>query len=240
MRAADQVPGLADLYKAVAVRVENVGAGHHAVWFAHRRQRRLPPIYTLAVRGLNERAESLAVSRAATVNSSATTISLPERESIADPVIPVPRPGQSSPAGPRAPQRRFQCSKTRERLTEDAQQYFSQHTLPARPELSRLSGQTQPEPFLRAVSESRLAGLVIGEAHSAQTSKAFLIKHMKQLKALKFDTLYVRTFAHRPAPGRAGCLPPIRTPFARAQGLPQTPGCRDTCHSTVAPTPTSK
>lgn len=191
MRAADQVPGLADLHKAVSVRVENVGADHAVGLRIDASDASAD--YTLAVRGPERTVESPGPSSgAATVTHySDYDIAADLRESIQ--TQSYQSHGLDSHFLP-APEHRKAFSvfkKTRERLTQDAQQYFSQHTLPARPELSRLSGQTQPEPFLRAVSESRLAGLVIGEAHSAQTSKAFLIKHMKQLKALKFDTLYV-------------------------------------------------
>lgn len=191
MTTTDQAPGLADLHKAIAVRVEDVGADQAVGLRIDAGDTTAD--YTLAVRAPERPVISPGPSMAeATVTHfSDYDLAADLRESILAQSNQYRGLDTRYLPGP-AHRKAFSAFKsTRDRLTLDAQQYFSQHTLPARPELSRLNGQTLPEPFLRAVSESQLAGLVIGEAHSAQASKAFLIKHMKQLKALKFDTLYV-------------------------------------------------
>ncbi|WP_223547875.1 membrane-targeted effector domain-containing toxin [Pseudomonas sp. A-B-19] len=81
--------------------------------------------------------------------------------------------------------------KLRKDLNTKAESFFADYVPPARPALPTISSSTTPESFLKQISESRLPGLVIGEAHSAESSKAFLKKHMKQLKQQGYKTLYV-------------------------------------------------
>ena len=192
MTSVDQTPGLADLHPAIAVRVEDLGAGQTV---GVRIDNTTTADYVLAVQTSYKPADLPGSSTAAptpTVSHYSDYDIAPElRESIF--IQSNQYRGLDTRYLPSAAHRKafYAFKSTRDRLTLDAQQHLSAQTLPARPELARLNGQTLPEPFMQTVSDSQLAGLVIGEAHSAQSSKAFLINHMKTLKALKFETLYV-------------------------------------------------
>ena len=192
MTRLNQKPGLADLHPAIAVRVEDLGAGQTV---GVRIDHTTSADYVLAVQTPSKPADlpgsSTAATAPAVTHYSDYDIAPPLRESIL--IQSNQYRGLDTRYLPSAAHREafYAFKSTRDRLTLDAQQYLSTQTLPARPELSRLNGQTLPEPFMQTVSDSQLAGLVIGEAHSAQSSKAFLIKHMETLKALKFETLYV-------------------------------------------------
>lgn len=192
MTTTSQTPGLADLHKAIAVRVEDVGAGQP---LGMRSDPTSAADYLLTVQTLNTPVElpssSLAASTPTVSHYSHYDIAPELRESIA--LQSNHYRGLDTRYLPIAKYRKafFAFKSLRDRLNLDAQQYLSAQKLPARPELMRLNGQTLPEPFMQTLSDSPLAGLVIGEAHSAQSSKAFLIQHMAKLKELKFETLYV-------------------------------------------------
>ncbi|RUQ46417.1 membrane-targeted effector domain-containing toxin [Corynebacterium pseudodiphtheriticum] len=80
--------------------------------------------------------------------------------------------------------------RIRERLTERAEAFFAGYTAPRRSALAYLANLTNEEDLIKRLFQQKL-GLVIGEAHSAQSSKEFLIKHMKLLKKQGVKTLYV-------------------------------------------------
>lgn len=85
----------------------------------------------------------------------------------------------------------FQAFSTmRQDLLDRASATFRNYTPPARPSLARIATTTGEEEFIEQVYQYKL-GLIIGEAHAAQSSKNFLIKHMKRLKELGVKTLYV-------------------------------------------------
>ncbi|UOK39595.1 membrane-targeted effector domain-containing toxin [Pseudomonas palleroniana] len=80
--------------------------------------------------------------------------------------------------------------RIRERLIERAEAFFAGYTAPRRSALAYLANLTNEEDLIKRLFQQKL-GLVIGEAHSAQSSKEFLIKHMKLLKKQGVKTLYV-------------------------------------------------
>ncbi|AZF28451.1 hypothetical protein C4J90_4308 [Pseudomonas sp. R2-60-08W] len=200
MTTFNQKPGLADLHKAVAMRVEDVGldqpvgiwvdspgniAGDALAKGDYRLTMQTP------YKAVEQPGPSAAAALPAVGHYSEYDIAPSLRDSI--------RTQSQQPYGldthyvPGPSQREafFAFKSIRERLHKDAKQFLSSHELPARPDLSALGTKTQAEPFLETLNKSTLPGLVIGEAHEAQSSKAFLIKHMKKLKALEVKTLYV-------------------------------------------------
>ncbi|AZE93239.1 hypothetical protein C4J96_1105 [Pseudomonas orientalis] len=80
--------------------------------------------------------------------------------------------------------------QTRSRLDEAAKKAFSAYTPAPRPDLSDLATAPHEEAFIQHLYKQK-SGLVIGEAHSQESGKQFLIKHMKLLKTEGVKTLYV-------------------------------------------------
>ncbi|WP_248731547.1 membrane-targeted effector domain-containing toxin [Pseudomonas sp. MWU13-2517] len=80
--------------------------------------------------------------------------------------------------------------RIRQRLTERAEAFFAGYTAPRRGALDYLADLTHEEDLIKRLFQQKL-GLVLGEAHAAQSSKEFLIKHMKLLKKQGVKTLYV-------------------------------------------------
>ncbi|NUT73679.1 toxin [Pseudomonas sp. C1C7] len=79
----------------------------------------------------------------------------------------------------------------RKHLKDAADSFFADYVPPARPALPDITASTTPQSFLKQVAESPVAGLVIGEGHAHQSSKALLIKQMKSFKEAGFKTIYV-------------------------------------------------
>lgn len=80
---------------------------------------------------------------------------------------------------------------TRKKLVADAQQFFSEHTPPARVTLPELTEALDEKTFIDQVLESA-DGLVVGEAHHATSSKAFLSNHMEHMAGQRnVKTLYM-------------------------------------------------
>ncbi len=80
---------------------------------------------------------------------------------------------------------------TRSRLQTSAESFFANYVPSTRPTLPVVTTATTPEAFIKQVSDSRLSGLVIGEGHGHEASKALLITQMKTLKEAGFKTLYI-------------------------------------------------
>lgn len=201
MTTFNQKPGLADLHNAVALRVEDVSLGQPVgIWVDSPGNIAGDALakgdYRLALptsyKAVEQPGPSGAAALPAIGHYSEYDIAPSLRESI--------RTQSTEPYGldthylPAPNQREafFAFKSTRERLHNAAKQFLSSpEELPARADLSALSTQTQPDLFLETFGKSKLPGLVIGEAHSAQSGKAFLIEHMKKLRTLKVKTLYV-------------------------------------------------
>ncbi|TFY89447.1 toxin [Pseudomonas nabeulensis] len=79
--------------------------------------------------------------------------------------------------------------RTRQRLLQRAETFLAGYTPPPRPSLAHFAAATSEQNFIERVYQQKL-GLVIGEAHTASSSKQFLIEHMKLLKKQGVQTLY--------------------------------------------------
>lgn len=80
-------------------------------------------------------------------------------------------------------------ARLRRRLHERARAFFDGYQLPPRRSLAHLSDTINEKAFIERLYQHNL-GLVVGEAHTSQASKQFLIEHMKLLKEQGVKTLY--------------------------------------------------
>lgn len=200
MTTFNQKPGLADLHKAVAIRVEDVGPGqplglrpdHTGVTVADTTAR---GDYALALQTPYKPIElpgpSTTTPALSTGHYSKYDIAPNLHDSIRTQSTQHHGLDIRYRPGPEHHEAYIAFKDARARLNKDAITHLASHEHAARPDLAVMSSQTLQEPFLDAFAKSTLPGLIIGEAHTAQASKAFLIKHMKKLKALKVKTLYV-------------------------------------------------
>ncbi|MBC3775271.1 membrane-targeted effector domain-containing toxin [Pseudomonas sp. SWRI99] len=78
----------------------------------------------------------------------------------------------------------------RKKLLEKAESHFTHYTPPARATLPTLTTDATADSLFKQVADGDSAGLVLGEAHSAQSSKALLIKQLEKHKG-QYKTLYV-------------------------------------------------
>ena len=78
----------------------------------------------------------------------------------------------------------------RDQLDKAAKESFAAYTPPARPDFTNLATATDEKAFIKQLYR-QWVGLIIAEAHSDTSSKAFLIKYMKLLKEQGVKTLYV-------------------------------------------------
>ena len=81
-------------------------------------------------------------------------------------------------------------SQTRRRLLDKAKTFFSDFSIPPRNPVANLATANSEAVFFERLYQQKL-GLVIGEAHIAQSSKRLLIDSMKQLKKQGVKTLYI-------------------------------------------------
>lgn len=111
---------------------------------------------------------------------------------------------------------------TRERLDNAASAFFTSLTRPARSALPTLPAASTPQSFIKSVYE-RGNGLIIGESHSAQSSKAWLIEHLAEMKRQGVKTLYLehlQTDLHQidlNTFSRTGRMPDDLNTFLKAQ-----------------------
>lgn len=201
MTTLNQTPGLADLHNAVALRIEDVGVNQPVgIWrdtpSAIPGDSRAAGDYRMTLQTPFKAPEPVApVAPASTISTGhfdEFDIAPALRDDIAH-MAGTPR-GLDSRYAPSGPARREAYQhfvSLRADLLAKAEGYFANPVLPARPTLPAITARTTPESFLKQVSESTLPGLVIGEAHSAESSKALLIKQMKQIKKQGYKTLYV-------------------------------------------------
>lgn len=80
--------------------------------------------------------------------------------------------------------------QTRQRLHTSAKAFLANFTPPQRGALTDIAKATNEQAFIERVYAQKL-GLVIGESHSAQSSKRLLIDYMKHLKKQGVKTLYI-------------------------------------------------
>ncbi|TWC62305.1 hypothetical protein FBY10_11758 [Pseudomonas sp. SJZ103] len=200
LRTFEKTPGLADLQDAVALRVVDVGADQPVgVWVdapgALAGDALARGDYQLALRTSYKAPEPIASSStvtAAVAHYDEYDIARPLRESIVRQTDT--RHGLDTryfPQNPDHTEAFLAFQNARARLVTDADTYLASHVPPARPDPSVLASPKSPEALLENVRQSEFSGLVIGEGHSAQSSKRWLRDYMKKLKDLEFKTLYM-------------------------------------------------
>lgn len=192
------VPGLADLQNSLALRIEDVAIGQPAgIWNDISAAAQSRAHYRLAL-PIAESARPVARAPAVTLPGTAAAhfdeFDIPERlrkdvQILADQhrgLDPRYAPFEGSPQGEAFTAFR----QTRQRLQQAATDFFATFTPPPRSSLAVLAAARSEEEFLQRLYQLKLA-LVVGEAHAAQSSKQYLIKHMKWLKKQGVKTLYL-------------------------------------------------
>ena len=193
MATHGQVPGLADLHNAVSLRIEDVRVGMPVgVWKdapgAIPGDALAKADFKLTVQTAYTKPQAPAL--AATAQHSYSVFEVPAE--LRDPVrrLKDTRKGldsRYSPGNPELEPAHSAFQAIRERLDAAASAHFKDVVLPVKPLLPALTpGLTAREFFERAYQH--VNGVLIGEAHSAQSGKALLIN---ELKGMKVKTLYV-------------------------------------------------
>lgn len=84
----------------------------------------------------------------------------------------------------------FAFHVARKNLTDKATSHFADYIPPAKATPPTLAADAKPDALFKQVADSDLPGVVLGEAHSAQSSKTLLIEQLAQQKG-RYKTLYV-------------------------------------------------
>ncbi|VVO28985.1 membrane-targeted effector domain-containing toxin [Pseudomonas fluorescens] len=200
MGTYDQVPGLADLQKTISIRLEDVAPGQPTgiskdaagaidgdpmakgdfkltLQTAYQRPAQVPP--------------QIPATPPAGPNYSEFDIAPQFREHIRE--LASEHRGLDTRYSSRNTERRLakqSFQETRDRLKIAADGFFRGEVTVPRPTLPSLTPPVTHEGFLNDIFKNA-SGLIIGEAHSGQSSKAFLIKYMGELKRRGVKTLYV-------------------------------------------------
>lgn len=194
-------PGLADLQDAIAIRIEDAGAGQPVgVWLdapgaipgdALAKGDYRMALHT-AYKAPEPNVQQAALPVAKVEHFSDFDIPLALRDDIAR-LADHPR-GLDSRYAP------FHSSRlgafdtfiqTRARLQASAERFFASYAAQPRPTLPVVTSATTPPSFLKQVADSQFSGLVIGEGHGHESSKALLRTQMKGIKEAGFKTLYI-------------------------------------------------
>ncbi|TWD49331.1 membrane-targeted effector domain-containing toxin [Pseudomonas sp. SJZ131] len=192
-----ETPGLADLFDAVALRVEDVAADQPAgIWADTAGETLAKADYRMTLPTAYKAPAPVApisvTAVARTEHFSEFDISPSLRERVAR-LRDEPH-GLDSRYAPMSADRNetfFEFIRLRSSLKTRAEQFFTDYSALARSELPVITTSTTPESFIKQIGDSRLPGLVIGEAHAHESSKALLRKQMKKIKDAGFKTLYV-------------------------------------------------
>ncbi|MFS2198620.1 dermonecrotic toxin domain-containing protein [Pseudomonas sp. Pseusp3] len=201
MTTYNGTPGLADLNNAVALRIEDVGL-NQSVGIWSDTPGKIPGDalakgdYHITLQTPYKMPEPIAPTASTSLTGTGHFNDFDIAPSLRDEIARMadqPRSLDSRyvPSQPSRLEAFSEFIKLRQNLSAKAESFFADYVPPARPTLPTIDASTTPESFLKQISESRLPGLIIGEAHSAESSKAFLIKQMKQLKQQGYQTLYV-------------------------------------------------
>jgi hypothetical protein len=81
----------------------------------------------------------------------------------------------------------------RDQLALDAHQFYGSFEQPPRPSIPEIPSTASPKEILRSLYEES-EGLVIGESHTQESAKQFLMNNMRQLKKLGVDVFYMEHF----------------------------------------------
>lgn len=90
-----------------------------------------------------------------------------------------------------APHSRYR--QLRDQLALDAHQFYGSFEQPPRPSIPEIPSTASPKEILRSLYEES-EGLVIGESHTQESAKQFLMNNMRQLKKLGVDVFYMEHF----------------------------------------------
>lgn len=200
MTTFNQTPGMADLQKAVALRIEDVGLAQPLglstdIPGAIPGDALAKGDYRLAVQTSYKAPETAGAAAAAPDVLHFNEFDIPP--SLTDDIVRLsdePR-GMDTHYGLANPayQEAFdKFAELRATLRDRAESFFADYVPPSRPRLPVTTSSTTPESFLKQIgSDSQLSGLIIGEGHIQRSSKALLRKQMKHIKESGFKTLYV-------------------------------------------------
>lgn len=201
LRTFKETPGLADLHDAVALRIEDVGVDQPVgirvdVAGSIPGDALAKADYCMTLRTTWKAPEPIPATAAAPQpvleHFSEFDISPSLREKVANLANePHGLDTRYAPLGAERQETFFEFVRLRSSLKTRAEQFFVDYAPPARPTLPQITASTTPESFLQQIGDSRLPGLVIGEAHAHQSSKALLRKQMKKIQQAGFKTLYV-------------------------------------------------
>lgn len=196
--STDEVPGLADLQDAIALRVDDVPPGQVESIMPDTSSTLLSRSdYRLTMASTSQAAPSPGPSTAAQVAPSPSHFSefdLPATfKADLDEMVHTPNsfdivygPRMGHPHQPA----HLAFKQTRSRLDEAAKRAFTAYTPLPRPAFADLATATSEEAFIKQLF-TKIRGLVIGESHLDASSKQFLIKYMKLLKKEGVETLYL-------------------------------------------------
>ncbi|MFN3357039.1 MAG: toxin [Pseudomonas sp.] len=197
VRTAEHIPGLADLHGAIGLRIDDVNADSAVgLW-------RDPVDFKLTLK-TNYQAPTLTPAAALPAPLVPSVAALPEpthfntfdvapafREHLRE--LQMTHRGLDTSYAPALPelQETFSAfAQARRRLHTAAEAYFSNYTPPVRAPLPDAALLRTERDFIQA-AYTYAPGLVIGEAHAAESAKKFLIEHMADLKKQGVRTLYV-------------------------------------------------
>ncbi len=190
----EQVPGLADLQSAPALRVEDAAPGQRTGVWADTASAQARGDYILAMPTAHAALPTPGASATpptAVSHYAEFDLPLAIRDDIE--LIRQTRRGLDTHythANVRHAAVQSIFSQTRQRLSEKAELFFSELTLPSRSLPANLATTSRETLFIERLYQQRL-GLVIGEAHSSRSSKRLLIDTFKHLKKQGVKTLYI-------------------------------------------------
>ncbi|SDS48003.1 membrane-targeted effector domain-containing toxin [Pseudomonas prosekii] len=201
LRTFKETPGLADLHDAVALRIEDVGVDQ-AVGIRVDVAGSIPgdalakADYCMTLRTPYKAPASatraVAAPEPALQHFSEFDISPSFKEQVVRLANePHGLDTRFAPVNPVNQEPFFEFVRLRSSLRTRAEQFFTDYVPPPRPTLPQITASTTAEAFLKQIGDSALPGLVIGEAHVHESSKALLRTQMKKIKQAGFKTLYV-------------------------------------------------
>lgn len=201
MSTFEQVPGLADLHKTIALRIQDVGANQPVGIWADTAgsipgDALAKGDYTLTLRTAYKPAEptptATVAPRPAAQHYDEFDLAAEHQENFAE-LSSQPR-GLDPDYPPTDPVEKNTLAAyrtTRLRLKHAAEHFYTDYVPHVRPLLPVVPANATMASFLKQVADGPFTGLVIGEAHVAQSSKALLRTQMKTFKEAGFKTLYM-------------------------------------------------
>ncbi|WP_455825519.1 dermonecrotic toxin domain-containing protein [Pseudomonas graminis] len=194
-------PGLADLQEAVALRIEDVAAEQPVgIWLdapgAIPGDALAKGDYRMTVHTAYKAAEPIVPSPAAPTVVAAHfdefDIPAPLRDNVARLANqPHGLDSRYVPFQPASLEAYTAFVRARAKLQIAADSFFVDYAAPPRLPMPMISAGPPPEAFLKQIADSPFSGLVIGEGHGHQSSKALLRTQMKAIKDAGYKTLYI-------------------------------------------------